>query len=319
MTARPVRYNIMDGIIDLKKPGGLTSFSAAAQVRRALGEKKCGHGGTLDPEATGVLPVLVGRATRLSDYFLTFHKTYEAGLRFGIATDTGDVWGSETKKHCPDQDRLLAELTGEDIEKAAASFVGRISQTPPAYSALKVGGVNAYTLARKGIDPGLKPRPVNIYGIRLLSFDRDNATAVIRVECGRGTYIRTLCEDIAGRLGLLGTMASLVRTSYGPLSIESAVELDDIKNFGADPDRRGEKPDFLLPSDAVLTFLERVELDEKAAEDYVHGRPVCARNVDQNAAQNNENLDLRVYGPDGRFLGVGTVRDGALRSRISFF
>ncbi len=330
----------------------MTSFSAAAQVRRALGEKKCGHGGTLDPEATGVLPVLVGRATRLSDYFLTFHKTYEAGLKFGYATDTGDVWGSETKRHCPGQDRLLAELTGEDIEKAAASFVGRISQTPPAYSALKVGGVNAYTLARKGIDPGLKPRPVNIYDIRLLSFDRDNALASIRVECGRGTYIRTLCEDIAGRLGLLGTMASLVRVSYGPLAIEDAVELDDVRLAlaGADNDS---VPDFLQPCDSVLMFLEKLELGGKQADDYVHGRPVYVTGIDagteqagdgaepeqaggaegsdsenredrenhedSESSETGESRDLRVYGPDGRFLGVGIIRDGSLRSRISFF
>ncbi len=300
----------------------MTSFAAAAQVRRALGEKKCGHGGTLDPEATGVLPVLVGRATRLSDYFLTFHKCYKAGLKFGCNTDTGDVWGNVTSLHTEEQDRIASGLTETDIRRATSDFIGRISQTPPAYSALKIGGVSAYKLARKGIDPGLAAREVNVYDIRVDGFRRDTLTASISVECGRGTYIRTLCEDIAGRLGLLGTMASLVRTSYGPLSADDAVCIDEVKAFGdAAPDRRGETPDFLMPCDSILTFLDRIDLDEKTTDDYVHGRPVSMfkNGFPADIGASSDSRDARIYAPGGVFLGVGAVRDDSLKSRISFF
>ena len=215
----------MTGIVNLMKPSGMTSFSAAASVRRALGVKKCGHGGTLDPEATGVLPVLIGKATRLSDYFLTFHKTYEAKLRFGVLTDTGDVWGNVIDRHTDAQRAILGELTADGFSRALSDFTGAVSQIPPAYSALKIGGVPAYKLARKGESPELHARTVNIYSIDTVSFDRDAGEAVIRVECGRGTYIRTLCEDIAASLGLFGTMASLVRISYGPLDISQSVEV----------------------------------------------------------------------------------------------
>ncbi|MBP5631934.1 MAG: tRNA pseudouridine(55) synthase TruB, partial [Clostridia bacterium] len=157
----------MNGIVNLFKPAGMTSFSAAAAVRRLSGERKCGHGGTLDPEATGVLPVLLGKATRLSDVFLGLHKTYRATLRFGTAYDTLDVWGNVTQTLAGSERHRLSELTADEIRAAAEKFTGEIFQAPPAYSALKIGGVPAYKLARKGEVADLQARRVNIYSIEV--------------------------------------------------------------------------------------------------------------------------------------------------------
>lgn len=276
----------MNGLINLYKPAGMTSFGAVARVRRILGEKKVGHGGTLDPEATGILPICVGKGTRCADYFLTFPKTYRAELTFGIATDTGDIWGTVL------EEKDASFVTKETFETILPRFVGEIEQLPPAYSALKIGGVPAYKLARKGQMPELAPRKIRIYAIALLHFG--NGKAEIEVTCGRGTYIRTLCEDLAKALGTCATMSALERISYGPFTKAQAVTLEELEQNPA-----------LLPLDLILEHLPRVDLSAKEEDHYRHGRPT------QISAEING--ECRVYGADGSLIGVGMAASSGLR------
>lgn len=276
----------MNGLINLYKPGGMTSFAAVAHVRRILGEKKVGHAGTLDPEATGILPICVGKGTRCADYFLTFPKTYRAELKFGLITDTGDIWG-----------RMLEEkdasfVTEDALAAILPQFVGEIEQLPPAYSALKIGGVPAYKLARKGQIPDLTARKIQIYAITLLDFN--GGSAEIEVTCGRGTYIRTLCEDVAKALGTCATMSALERISYGPFHKDQAVTLEELEQNPA-----------LQPLDIILTHLPRVDLPREEEDHYRHGRPtrISADLVGQ----------CRVYGADGSLIGVGQAESKGLR------
>ena len=293
----------MNGIVNVYKPAGMTSFAACAVVRRLTGERKCGHGGTLDPEATGVLPVLLGKATRLSDMFLTLHKTYEARVRFGVSYDTGDVWGSPVGTASAAQRELLDALTFGKVRNAAAEFIGEVVQLPPAYSALKIGGVPAYKLARKGETPQLEPRTINIYSLEITGFypDPERPEATLRVECGRGTYIRTLCCDIAAALGVPGAMASLVRTSYGPLKASDAVL----------PEALPEATSFLLPCDTILGGYPEVRLNGGQTLEYGFGRFVDA------PAGLPEGSLVRVYGDAGNLLGLACVSGGGLRSRVN--
>ncbi len=275
----------MNGLINLYKPAGMTSFSAVARVRHILGEKKVGHAGTLDPEAMGILPICVGKGTRCADYFLIQPKTYRAELTLGYATDTGDIWGTTIDE----QDASF--VTEEMIAAILPKFVGEIEQLPPAYSALKIGGVPAYKLARKGKMPELTARTISIYAIRLLSFNRGRAK--IEVSCGRGTYIRTLCEDLAKALGTCGTMSSLERISYGPFHKDQAVTLEEL-----------ERNPTLLSLETVLGHLPRVDLDAKEEEDYRHGRPAFA-DADISG-------ECRVYGADGSLIGIGKAEPAGL-------
>ena len=221
----------MDGIINIYKPKGITSFKCVAAVRRKLGVAKAGHAGTLDPEADGVLPVCVGRATRLSELFLTCPKSYKGRVLFGAATDTQDIWGKAVEVSDADF------LTDGDVQKAAECFKGEIFQTPPAYSALKVDGVPMYKKARAGQDVKAAARKVNIYDLSVgpLSAAERNETfgaitkeAEIEVSCSRGTYIRTLCFDLGEKVGLPACMSALTRTSYGPMRLENAVTLEEL-------------------------------------------------------------------------------------------
>ncbi len=275
-----------NGLINLYKPAGMTSFSAVARVRRILGEKKVGHAGTLDPEATGILPICVGKGTRCADYFLIFSKTYCAELTLGIATDTGDIWGNVLSRQSAD---FVTEAQLRDI---LPTFVGEIEQLPPAYSALKIGGVPAYKLARKGETPDLKPRSIRIYDIQLLAFG--DGMARLQVTCGRGTYIRTLCEDIGKALGTCATMSALERTAYGPFDKARAVTLEEL-----------EQQDALQPLDCILTHLPAVSLNEREEDNYRHGRTT--------RIPTEVVGECRVYGADGTLIGVGVADSGHVR------
>lgn len=205
-----------DGIILIDKPQGITSFSAVATVRRTLGVK-CGHSGTLDPLATGLLPIMCGKATKLCPYLTEGDKGYRATLRFGVATDTYDITGTVTEK-CD------KKVTLEEIQTVIPCFIGKIKQTPPAYSAIKVGGKALYKLAREGKEVTVPEREITIYSIEIIDFT--GVELIMDVECSKGTYIRSLCNDIARKLGTVGTMSALVRTKIGGWSNDDAVPLD---------------------------------------------------------------------------------------------
>lgn len=224
----------MDAIINVYKPAGMTSFQCVAAVRKILGTKKAGHAGTLDPEASGVLPICVGKATKLLEFFLMCRKSYRGNVMFGVSTDTQDIWGQRLSAGDPSM------LTDALVREATSCFTGEIEQIPPAYSAIKVDGVPMYKRARKGDAEqiALEPRKVHVYSLVMSSLGGTEMSdcfhvpvreAQIDVECSRGTYVRTLCYDIGRRLGAPSCMSFLCRKSYGPFSLDNAVTLEELE------------------------------------------------------------------------------------------
>lgn len=215
----------MDGIFNVLKPPGMTSHDVVGALRKILHMKKIGHGGTLDPLAAGVLPVFTGMATRFLEYAAHEEKSYRAELTFGFQTDTGDTEGAVIAES------PVRDLTAEEIEAALASFRGEGTQIPPMYSAISVGGTKLYKLARQGIEVKRKPRPITLY--ELEKVDYTGKTLVFDVTCSKGTFIRTLCEDLAAKLGMKGTMSFLLRRRAGVFRLEDAHTLQEI---AADPE-----------------------------------------------------------------------------------
>lgn len=214
----------MDGIFNVLKPPGMTSHDVVGALRKILHMKKIGHGGTLDPLAAGVLPVFTGMATRFLEYAAHEEKSYRAELTFGFQTDTGDTEGAVIAES------PVRDLTAEEIEAALASFRGEGTQIPPMYSAISVGGTKLYKLARQGIEVKREPRPITLY--ELEKVDYTGKTLVFDVTCSKGTFIRTLCEDLAAKLGMKGTMSFLLRRRAGVFRLEDAHTLQEI---AADP------------------------------------------------------------------------------------
>ncbi|HIZ84342.1 MAG TPA: tRNA pseudouridine(55) synthase TruB [Firmicutes bacterium] len=276
----------MVGLILLDKPEGMTSFGAAAALRRLTGEKRVGHTGTLDPMATGLLPILLGQATRLVSLLMETEKEYEAVLRLGMRTDTLDVTGRilETR---PAAGRA-------ELEAVLPRFTGEILQTPPMYSALKKDGVRLYELARQGKEVERKPRPVTIRELELLEACGPD-TYRLRVVCSKGTYIRTLCDDIGRELGCGGVMAALRRTATGGFSIREAVTLEQLEADGPAA--------HLLPADRAVAGYPALQVSAAQAGRFLNGGQLdFARLSLQNPAHG---ALYRVYGPGNRFLGMG--------------
>lgn len=217
----------MKGIVNVYKEAGYTSFDVVAKLRRILHIKKIGHTGTLDPDAVGVLPVCIGKATKVCELLTDKTKTYQAVVKLGVVTDTLDMTGNVLQTNQVDSQVLTRAL----LEKTCASFVGEIKQIPPMYSAIKVNGKRLYELAREGKSVERKERTVNIYSISLLDYDDINAEFSIEVSCSKGTYIRTLCDDIGKKLSVGAAMKKLVRTKVGIFSIENALTIDEIEKL----------------------------------------------------------------------------------------
>jgi len=283
------------GIIIIDKPVDWTSQDVAAKLRGVFHEKRIGHGGTLDPMATGVLPVFVGRATRAVEFFEHAEKEYVAGLRLGMETNTQDTTGE-----------IVAEkpvsVTRQQLERVLESFLGPQQQVPPMYSAVKIGGKKLYELARQGKTVERNPRNIEISELELL--DGTGADWTIRVRCSKGTYIRTLCHDIGQALGCGGCMSSLRRTAAGAYRIEQAVALSDLIVM-EDPES------CLLPVDSVFAHLPAHTIHENQCRAVYNGAAV-------KAAALTDGL-YRVYAPDGEFLMVGRAKEGVLRTEKSFF
>ncbi len=215
----------MTGIVNINKPLGKTSHFAVAVIRRVTKIKKVGHTGTLDPLATGVLPVCIGReSTKLSDVIMQSRKQYRAVLRLGYTTTTQDSEGEVT-------DTREVTCTKEDIYNAVKNFEGDIMQIPPMYSAIKINGQKLYNLARKGVEIEREPRKVTIYGIEITNIDMDAHEVEMLIDCSKGTYIRTLCNDIGDKLGCGGYMKSLVRTKCGGFSIDTSITLEEFERL----------------------------------------------------------------------------------------
>lgn len=280
----------IDGVVLLDKPVGLSSNAALQKVRRALNAQKAGHTGTLDPLASGLLPLCFGDATKFSADLLHAEKEYETTIRFGVKTTTGDAEGEVVSEREPTFDY---QTFSEVLEK----FRGEIEQVPPMYSALKKGGVPLYKLARKGEEIERKPRKVVISTLDVLDFNPPEATLVVR--CSKGTYIRVLGEDVGEELGCGAHLKSLRRTAVGDLRISESVTLADFEAMSEE-----ERLKVLLPPDRLLSTLVRIDLDEAQTERFSHGGKVS---VDESGPEEK----VRVYGirPDGeRFLmGVGRL------------
>ena len=284
----------MNGIVIIDKPMDWTSQDVVSKLRGVLHTKRIGHGGTLDPMATGVLPVFVGRATRGVEFFEHAEKTYEATLRLGITTDTEDITGTVLTE-------APVNVTEAQLESALEKFRGDILQIPPMYSAIKIDGQKLCDLARKGREVERKPRPVTIYLLELLSFD--GITAKLRVRCSKGTYIRTLCKDIGQALGCGGCMESLRRTAAGEYSIEEAVPLQQLVE-AADPGS------YLRPVDTLFTEYEAVTLTEKQA--------LRCRNGNSFTVALPQGT-YRAYDAEGNFLMLAKVEDNVMSTIKSFF
>lgn len=271
-----------DGVILINKPQGITSFSAVAQVRRRLGVK-CGHCGTLDPMATGLLPVMCGKATKLCSYLTDGDKAYRAVLRFGIETDTHDITGNVIETDGK-------PVSFEEIQAVLPRFIGRIRQIPPAYSAIKVGGQALYKLAREGKTAEIPEREITIYSI--VTVDFSGKELIMDIECSKGTYIRSLCRDIARALGTVGTMSALTRTSACGWSVEDAVLPDcpDIERHIISMDDALSKFQAYYPQEFFCTLLSNgCAVSVKKLADLPHG--LC-----------------RVYSST-RLIGVGNTID----------
>ena len=273
---------MLKGILNVNKEKGISSARVVSLVRRALNMKKVGHTGTLDLEASGVLPIVIGKATRVSDYMMTKDKVYETELILGAKTDTLDAAGEIIEK----SDK---EVTREEFLQAMKTFKGEIDQIPPMYSALKVNGKKLYDLAREGIEIERKKRKVNIYDIELLDFAFPKAT--IRVTCSKGTYIRTLVDDIGEKLGSLAYVNELARVRVGDFDIKDAIKSEDLLEIP--------KEDLikkLYPIDTALKDFDKIILDRKYLDNLVNGQIV---EVDKNYGK-----IIRVYAGDD-FIGLG--------------
>ncbi|MDY2809273.1 MAG: tRNA pseudouridine(55) synthase TruB [Candidatus Faecousia sp.] len=284
----------MTGIVIVDKPAGWTSQDVTARLRRVFGTRRIGHGGTLDPMATGVLPVFVGRATRGVEFFEHADKTYEAVLRLGTVTDTQDSTGTVLKKR-------PAAVTEAEFRDILPKFTGKIAQVPPMYSAIKVDGKKLYELARAGKEVERKPREITIFSLELLEFSGE--TAKIRVHCSKGTYIRTLCHDIGAALGCGACMETLRRTAAGEYTLADSVELDTLLN--------AERPeDYLRDVDTLFRQYPAVTLTEK--------QTLRCRNGNSFSIALPEG-SYRAYDGQGTFLMLAKVRGGIMETVKSFF
>ncbi len=296
----------LDGILVVAKPAGPTSHDVVAIVRRLSGTRRVGHGGTLDPFASGVLPLFLGAATRIVEYHLGDAKVYRATVCFGAASSTGDLEGELTPAEGHAPDRVA-------VEGALGIFRGTFRQTPPAYSAVRLGGRRAYAMARAGLTPELSPRTVSIASLELTDWDGsdpDRPIAIVEVACSAGTYVRALARDLGEAVGSAAYLGALVRTASGPFRLADAHSLDEIR-AAADPPPLGWR---LLPIDTGLERLPRVELSADDLAAIVQGQvirvPVSADQRAGAAAGGpddpaGEGGPLRLYGADGRLVAIG--------------
>lgn len=285
-----------NGILIVNKPSGWTSQDVVSKLRGALHEKRIGHGGTLDPMATGVLPVFVGRATRGVEFFEAAEKEYIAGLKLGVTTDTEDTTGTVLSQN-------PVNVSKEALEQVLQGFLGETLQIPPMYSAIKIGGQKLYELARKGQSVERKPRKITIFELELLDGEGDSWH--IRVRCSKGTYVRTLCKDIGESLGCGGCMESLVRTKAGAYTLDEAVDLQEFLSRSEE-----NRLSALRGVDTMFSGLPRVLAGEKQEQ------------LIRNGASYRTGLEdgeYRVYNENHEFLMLGKAENGQMKTVKSFF
>lgn len=299
-----------NGILNINKPEGWTSQDVVAKLRGRLHIRRVGHTGTLDPMATGVLPVCFGKATRIIEYYDDDFKTYEAEMKLGMVTDTLDITSTvlETKP---------VDVSEEDVIQTIDSFRGWITQIPPKYSALKVNGKPLYKYAREGAEVEIKSRKIYVEDIQPVEVNLGENRILFRVTCSKGTYIRTICDDIGKKLGCGGTMTALQRTQSGCFRVEDARTLPEILEMTDEELER-----CVIPMDETLVHLGRIELKSmESVPFYYNGREIDTGYVNvlaspavPEALQEGSRLGdkYRVYDPEGKFLGISSLRENTL-------
>lgn len=283
----------MDGIINVYKPVGITSFDVIRDIKKITGIKKIGHTGTLDPLASGVLPICIGKATKAVDFIMNGFKIYKAELKLGVVTDTYDREGKilETNK---------INVSEEEIIKCINSFKGDILQVPPMYSAIKVNGKKLYELARKGIEVELESRPIKIFDIEILEVKIPYVT--FNVKCSKGTYIRSLCYDIGKNLNCGATMWNLERIQSGSFSKNNSVKLEDLNKNNIEK--------FLIHIDEVFSYYDKIEVNPKAEKLLVNGVCIGDKKL---LPKTDNNTVYRVYNNNGTFIGIGLRNENGFK------
>lgn len=296
----------MDGILIINKPKGYTSHDIVAIVKKIYKEK-VGHTGTLDPNATGVLPLLIGQGTKLSYYLTNHDKEYMVTLELGTKTDTADIEGNIVEQQMLDEEFVQEKLSKENVQKVLQSFIGQQEQVPPMYSAIKVNGKKLYEYARKGKEVTIAPRKITIYEIELKSIHQKEKQIVFRVKCSKGTYIRSLCEDIAKKMETIGFMKELQRTIVGDFKIENAISLKELEN-------NQEDMQFLEKNCISIEEFFKKESEEK--EIYLNEKKL---QLFLNGVKLNNNLTeglYRIYDEKKQFIGIGLIENNLLKREI---
>lgn len=283
----------MNGVIIVNKSKGYTSHDIVAKVKKITGEK-VGHTGTLDPLATGVLPLLIGKGTLCSKYLMNHDKTYKVVLKLGIKKSTGDEEGDIVQEKTVDK----GILNQKNVKTVLESFLGEQEQIPPIYSAIKVNGKKLYEYARKGQEVEVEPRKITIYDIQLLKINKENREIQFEVSCSKGTYIRSLCEDIAKKMGTVGYMKKLQRTRVGTFTIEQSILLEDLNKENVEK--------HIITIEKLFENLENIELNEKKLQLFLNGVKLSVDLKDG---------IYKIYSNE-QFIGIGVVKDKLLKRDI---
>lgn len=295
----------MDGIIIINKTKGCTSHDIVYKIKKML-NKKVGHTGTLDPMAEGVLPILIGKGTQLSKYLINHDKKYIVELQLGIKTDTADSEGKIIEEKTVNK----TKLSKENITNVLQTFIGKQEQIPPIYSAIKVNGKKLYEYARKGQEVELKPRQIEIYDIKLIDYSMDEKQIKFEVFCGKGTYIRSLCEDIATKFETVGYMKSLKRTQVGNFKIDNSITIEELKNL-IENNENIDIDDILknkiITVEEIFEKFQSINLDEKKLEMFLNG-VMLTQNLDEGV--------YKIYNKNSKFIGTGTIKNKLLKRDI---
>ncbi len=295
----------MNGVILINKEKDYTSFDVVAVVRKLIGQKKVGHTGTLDPNATGVLPVLLGTATKAQDIIPSHDKRYRADFRFGFSTDTLDIWGEVTNTK-------PADIKEEELREVLCSFRGEIEQLPPMYSAVSVDGKRLYQYAREGKEVERRPRRVTVYSLELLSFDESLQSGTLDIYCSNGTYIRTLIDDIARAVGTLGVMTDLVRYEACGYRLDDCMTLDELKERAESGDMS-----FVKSVESIFEAYDEVTVSDKQAHRFINGNPLDIARTELKDRREDKKI-YRVKDRQNNFLSLG-ITDGELLKLYKHF
>lgn len=285
----------MDGIVLINKESGITSFGVVSKIRKIFNTKKVGHCGTLDPEATGVLPIMIGQATKVSKYLVEHDKEYVAVLKLGVKTDSADSEGNVIEE----DDFTLNSDNQEEYLNKISTLVGKQKQVPPMYSAIKVDGKKLYEYARDGIEIERTARDIEIYDIKVEGFNIEDNEVTFRVKCSKGTYIRTLCETIAETLGTIGYMKTLNRTRVDNFKIEDSIYLSDLEKLE-------DKSNVIISIEKLFEDKEKIILNDRKTELFLNGVKLTYK---------KPNELYRIYRND-KFLGIGIVKENLLKRDV---